>query len=28
MRGRPALAHYATEDEEEAPRPRRAANGR
>jgi methyl-accepting chemotaxis protein len=28
MRGRPALAHHATEDEEEAPRPRRAANGR
>jgi methyl-accepting chemotaxis protein len=31
MRGRPALAHHATEDEEgqeKAPRPRRAANGR
>jgi len=34
MRGRPALAHHATQDEEEAPRPQangaraRAANGR
>jgi methyl-accepting chemotaxis protein len=29
MRGRPALAHHvAADDEEEAPRPRRAANGR
>jgi methyl-accepting chemotaxis protein len=28
MRVRPALAHRATQDEEEAPRPRRAANGR
>jgi methyl-accepting chemotaxis protein len=28
MRGRPALAHRTTDDEEEAPRPRRAANGR
>jgi methyl-accepting chemotaxis protein len=28
MRTRPALAHRATEDEEESPRPRRAANGR
>jgi methyl-accepting chemotaxis protein len=29
MRGRPALAHHlAADDDEDAPRPRRAANGR
>jgi methyl-accepting chemotaxis protein len=29
MRGRPALAHHVdADDEEEAPRPQRAANGR
>jgi methyl-accepting chemotaxis protein len=28
MRARPALAHRTTDDAEEAPRPRRAANGR